>query len=122
MKTIKTILLLAFIIFISKYSSAQSVKVVTNNPAVVTDDTQLKLKLNKEDWKINVQVSFNGNEGNKGKLKVYNSSKELVTEFDIELKKSPEYYSVNLDEFANDTYTFELTTGSGVHTSYLIIK
>ena len=96
--------------------SIQTTSIIPN------DDGMLQLKLFKDSWKIDIHASFSGNEGNSGKLKVYNERKEFIHEFDIELKKAPEYYNVNLNEFSNGTYIFELTTSAGTHTTTLTIK
>ena len=87
-----------------------------------SDDENIKIKAKKEDWKVEVQISYDGDEGQKGKLRIYNSQQQLINEFEIELMKSPGYYSLNLSEFAVDNYTIELITEKGIHTSHLIIK
>ena len=86
------------------------------------DDGNIKIKAIKEDWKVEVQISYDGDEGQKGKLIIYNSQKQLINEFEIELKKSPEFITLNLAEFSAGTYTVELITVNGKHTSNLIIK
>ena len=87
------------------------------------DDPNLKLSFTKQDWKIDMFVSYNGDEGKTGKLIIFNSKGQFVTEFDVLLKKSPDFFAINLNEYGNDTYKIELTTESGkTHVSHLEIK
>ena len=88
----------------------------------ISDDQNIVVKATKQDWKVEVQISYDGDEGQKGKLIIYNSQKQLINEFEIELKKSPEFITLNLAEFSAGTYTVELITVNGKHTSNLIIK
>ena len=86
-----------------------------------SDDPNLQLTLVKNDWDINLHISFNGNEGTNGTIKVYNSSNQFVNQFNISLVNSPAFSSINLGEWSSGTYLVELTTASGVHTSHFTI-
>ena len=90
--------------------------------AAIVYDGKLKVKLIKQDSKIEVQLSFDGNEAKKGNLKIYNSISQLAGEFEINLKKSPEYHSLFLAEYSDGDYILKLTTAGGVHFSRLTIK
>lgn len=69
-----------------------------------------------------LRVSFNGNEGNEGTLKIYNSQNALVLESNFELIKSPFYASVDVTNLQAGDYSLVLSTAVDNHTSQLIIQ
>ena len=69
-----------------------------------------------------MRVSFNGNEGNEGTLKIYNSQNALVLESNFELIKSPFYASVDVTNLQAGDYSLVLSTAVDNHTSQLIIQ
>lgn len=85
------------------------------------DDPNIQFSVLKNDWDIRLHVSFIGNEGATGVLKVFNASNNLVNQFDISLVSPPSYFEISLPEWASGTYSVELTTSSGVHTSHFTI-
>jgi hypothetical protein len=87
-----------------------------------TDDPNLQTQIIKNGGDANLNISFNGIEGSSGSLSIYNASSELVMELQITLKPSPDFTTVNLGEFAEGTYTCNLTTTSGVHVSHFTIN
>ena len=89
---------------------------------VVNDDTNLILLATKNGSRVILQVSFNGSEGTSGKLQILNSSNELLREFQINLKQSPNFESINLSEYDAGTYTCILVTSTGSHISHFTIN
>jgi hypothetical protein len=69
-----------------------------------------------------LRVSFNGNEGNEGTLKIYNSQNALVLESNFELIKSPFFASVDVTNLQAGDYSLVLSTAVDNHTSQLIIQ
>lgn len=69
-----------------------------------------------------LHVSFNGDEGHEGTLKIYNHSGNLVKESNFELIKSPFYASVDITGLEKGNYKVELTTSKGIHSSNIEIK
>lgn len=69
-----------------------------------------------------LRVSFNGNEGNEGTLKIYNSQNVLVLESNFELIKSPFFASVDLTNLQAGDYSLVLSTAVDNHTSQLVIQ
>lgn len=69
-----------------------------------------------------LRVSFNGDEGNEGTLKIYNSQNVVVNESNFELIKSPFFASVEITNLPSGNYTLLLTTALGNHTSLLVIQ
>jgi hypothetical protein len=69
-----------------------------------------------------VQVSFNGDEGMHGTLKIFNSLNEKVGEFNLELIAFPNYATVDITSLSTGKYKAELSTRTAIHTSDLIIK
>ena len=97
----------------------------TNTSALkvaIADDPNLQIQFSRNNGDANLLVSFNGNEGATGTLSIYNASNELVMEFQIALKPSPDFVSVNLGEFASGTYTCNLKTSSASHDSHFTIN
>ena len=86
------------------------------------DDANLQLAVIKNDWDVKLHISFNGNEGTNGVLKISNSSSQLVNQFEISLINSPNFFNLNLPEWSSGTYLVELTTSSGVHVSHFTIN
>jgi len=69
-----------------------------------------------------LRVSFNGNEGNEGTLKIYDSNNILVIESNFELIKSPYFASVDVTNLSEGNYSLILTTATTSHTSQLVIQ
>ena len=88
----------------------------------IADDPNLQIQFANNNGDETINVSFNGNEGATGTLSIYNTSNELVTEFQIALKPSPEFVTINLGEFASGTYTCNLKTSSASHVSHFTIN
>ena len=91
------------------------------NIAMPADDANLQLIAIVNESVINLHVSFNGNEGATGSMKIYNASNQMVTEVDVNLVAAPSFTIVNLNEWSPGTYSVELTTSSGTHTSHFTI-
>ena len=97
----------------------------TNSSALkvaIADDPNLQIQFANNNGDETINVSFNGNEGAKGTLSVYNALNELVVEFQIALKPSPDFVTINLGEFASGTYTCNLKTASASHVSHFTIN
>jgi hypothetical protein len=86
------------------------------------DDNELVMVVVNENYKKIIRISFNGNEGSNGTLRIYNASRDLVKKANFELIKSPFYASVDVTNLVAGTYTAELTTEKAVHSYSLIIK
>ena len=131
MKITKQLYLLAFLAMYMSSNSIAAVERVNSFKSkfyskgffisMPADDPNLQFTVIKNDWEINVHVSFNGNEGANGTLKIYNASNQLVSEFAINLVSSPGFATINLNEWSSGIYSVELTTASGVHTSHFTI-
>ena len=80
------------------------------------------LNLDFVDSKKLLRVSFNGNEGTDGELKIYDEKNVLVTSSNFELIKSPFYATVDVTALSTGTYLVVLVTNSGSHKSNLQIK
>ena len=126
----KWVLIIGLVIGSSVITNAQ-VKVSSNNPTaeelgegkwLVNNDKKLSAEVITTDSKLEIRVSFAGNEVCKGKLKIFNSVHQSITEYEIELKRSPEYYSIYVAEYAEGEYTLRLTTGKEIHTTQLTIN
>ncbi|MEI6487532.1 MAG: hypothetical protein WCP52_01145 [Bacteroidota bacterium] len=124
------VLIIGLVIGFATVSKAQ-IKVSSSNPTaeelgegkwLVNNDKKLNAEMIKTDSKQEIRVSFAGNEGPKGNLKIYNSIHQLITEYTIELKKAPEYYSIYVAEFSDGEFTLRLTTDKGMHTTQLTIN
>ena len=132
MKTVKQLIAIAFLtLCINVKSNASVCKMITSqsnfflrsfNSLLVSDDPNLVLNATKDGSRVNLQVSFNGNEGTTGTLKILNGSNELLREFQINLKQSPNNESINLSEYDSGTYTCILVTSSGTHISHFTIN
>ena len=88
----------------------------------LADDANLVLTYVNNEGHMDAHISFNGNEGTTGTVKIFNANNQLVNAFEINLIPSPNFSIINLNEYAAGVYSFELTTGSGVHTSHLTIQ
>ncbi len=85
-------------------------------------ENNLILKIELVDGKRLLRVSFNGNEGSDGTLKIYDDSKKLVIESNFELIKYPYYATVDITNLAFGKYTASLITKQNIHTSVLTIN
>jgi hypothetical protein len=86
------------------------------------EDPALSLEIVMDNGKRILHVSFNGDEGHEGTLKIYNISGILVKESNFELIKSPFYASVDITGLEKGNYKVELTTRKGNHSSNIEIK
>ncbi len=78
-------------------------------------DSNLVLHIEKVDLKSLLRVSFNGNEGNDGKLKIYDQSNNLLIQSNFELIKSPFYATVDISALLPGIYPVSLNTKYGIH-------
>ena len=69
-----------------------------------------------------LRISFNGNEGTDGTLRIFSVSQKLVKEANFELIKCPYYASLDITEILPGTYQVELTTKKGIHACTLSVK
>ena len=130
-KTTKQLILIAVILMLPslKTNAAKENVNILHNKLVhsfsfltaTADDPNIVLNVVKLDWDVNLQISFNGNEGATGTLKIYNSSNQLINQFNVNLVSSPNFSNISLAEWAAGTYSVELTTSSGVHTSHFTV-
>lgn len=88
----------------------------------IQKDKDLVLNLVTENSQKLLRVSFNGNEGMEGDLKIFNRAKEQKAEFNFELIKFPNYATVDITDLPPGTYTIELHTKKAIHTSRLTIQ
>ena len=97
---------------------------------LILSDTSLSLKHDNElvlsivfvESKRILHVSFNGDGGSEGTLKIYSVSHLLIKKVNFELIKYPYYASVDITDILSGTYQVELTTKKGVHTCTLTVK
>lgn len=70
-----------------------------------------------------VQVSFDGNDGEKGLLQIKETALTIVVlEIEEELIKSPNYFTINVSEFPLGDYTFIIKTQKNTYASTITIK
>jgi hypothetical protein len=119
MKTIKRITIILFLTLFISDTEAANFKL---NRIVSIADSEFVAVAIKSESAIDLHVSFNGNEGSTGTLKIFNADNQLVHVFQIELKAAPNFYNVNLNEFSDGQYTLELTTTNAVHTTQITIQ
>jgi hypothetical protein len=86
----------------------------------VTKEQKLIFQLKKEGSQQILRISFNGNEGNNGTLKIFNTKGDLVKEAHFELIKTPYYASVDVTNLKPGIYSLILKTTAGEHTSSII--
>ena len=118
--------ILLFCVFAANAIQSKS-NVTKNHPVILKNDSFFKdellvLNLNFVDSKKLLRVSFNGNEGTDGELKIYDEKNVLVTSSNFELIKSPFYATVDVTALSSGTYMVILVTKSGSHKSNLQIK
>ncbi len=104
---------------ISVFTQEQT-KTITNS--LLPMDELLVLNLESVDSRKLLRISFNGNEGTDGELKIYDDKNTLVTTSNFELIKSPYYATVDVTSLPNGNYSVVLTTKSGNHNSSLQLK
>jgi hypothetical protein len=121
MKTVKK-LLLVLLVTISGFGLNAKLDVTDFCTTALVSDNPLTVSLVKQDSEIALRISFSGNEGTTGTVKIYNSQNQFVNSFPVELKNLPNYYSVNLNEFADGVYQIHLVTSVGVHTTQITIQ
>ncbi|CAN1513150.1 hypothetical protein MCEGE10_00856 [Flavobacteriaceae bacterium] len=126
--TIKKAIFVILLFFVIAANAIQSKSNVSkNHPIILKNDSFLKdellvLNLDFVDSKKLLRVSFNGNEGTDGELKIYDEKNVLVTSSNFELIKSPFYATVDVTALSTGTYLVVLVTNSGSHKSNLQIK
>ena len=126
--TIKKAIFAIFLFFVIAANAIQSKSNVSiNHFEFIKNDSFLKdellvLNLDFVDSKKLLRVSFNGNEGTDGELKIYDEKNVLVTSSNFELIKSPFYATVDVTALSTGTYLVVLVTNSGSHKSNLQIK
>jgi hypothetical protein len=94
---------------------------ISNNDSI-NGDKDLILIIVAEGSKKILRISFNGNEGTDGTLKIYNPASLLLKESNFELIKYPYYASLDIGDLQTGTYKVTLTTRKSIHTSLLNIK
>lgn len=98
------------------------IKIKTIENSLLFEDNLLLLHLDIVDSGKLLRVSFNGNEGADGELKIYDEKKELVSLSNFELIKTPFYATVDVTSLPSGSYSVVLSTKLGSHTSTLQIK
>ena len=104
---------------ISVFTQKQ-MKAIKNS--LLPKDDLLVLNIESVDSRKLLRISFNGNEGTDGELKIYNDKNILVTTSNFELIKSPFYATVDVTSLPLGSYSVVLTTKSGNHNSSLQLK
>jgi hypothetical protein len=126
--TIKKAIFVFLLLFVIAANAIQSKSNVSKNYSIFLKnnaflkDELLVLNLDFVDSKKLLRVSFNGNEGTDGELKIYDEKNVLVTSSNFELIKSPFYATVDVTALSTGTYLVVLITNSGSHKSNLQIK
>ncbi len=88
-----------------------------------TDSGELKLNQTIAYSTPVVQVSFNGNDGETGFFQVLDASGVVIRQIEtVELIKAPSYFTIDISEFHEGTYTFLIKTHTKTYTSTLTIK
>lgn len=116
---------LFFIVFVLSswgcfMGSSKNIKSHSNRS--IFQESNLVLNVEVQNSKKILRVSFNGNEGNDGELKIFNNSNQLVAQSNFELIKSPFYASVDISSLAAGNYVVKLTTNVAVHQSSLVLQ
>lgn len=114
------VVLLAVLFLNSGWSIDNSLR--TEHHCAISQDDDFVLILETIGSKRILKVSFNGNEGNEGELKIYNNSNEKVLESNFELIKTPFYASVDVTNLPVGSYIAKLSTNKAVHQNNLIIN
>lgn len=91
------------------------------NSLLLTDNL-LVLNIESVDSRKLLRISFNGNEGTDGELKIYDANNTLVNTSNFELIKSPYYATVDVTSLPLGSYSVVLTTKSGNHNSSIQLK
>jgi len=126
--TIKKAIFVFLLLFVIAANAIQSKSNVSKNYSIFLKnnsflkDELLVLNLDFVDSKKLLRISFNGNEGTDGELKIYDEKNVLVTSSNFELIKSPFYATVDVTALSTGTYLVVLITNSGSHKSNLQIK
>ena len=89
--------------------------------APVADDENFVVVFSHTENRAEAHVSFNGNEGTTGTVKIKNANNELVNKFEIGLVHTPNFSTIDLTEYATGVYAFELTTATAVHVSHITV-
>jgi hypothetical protein len=98
----------------------KNIKTIKNS--LLFTDNPLVLNLESVDSRKLLRVSFNGNEGIDGELKIYDDQNTLVSTSNFELIKSPFYATVDVTSLKSGSYSVILYTKSGSHNTTLQIK
>lgn len=105
--------------FISVFTQKQ-IKAMKNS--LLLTDNLLVLNIESVDSRKLLRISFNGNEGTDGELKIYDVNNTLVNTSNFELIKSPYYATVDVTSLPLGSYSVVLTTKSGNHNSSIQLK
>lgn len=113
-------LIVIFIFLINKKSVANEIVYCLQSKTI-----QNELKLNYTiAYNLEVvQISFDGKENNEGSLQIRDKNNRIIlfTE-SVELIPSPNYFTVDVSEFEEGSYTFEIKTKTSLYTSTIYIK
>jgi hypothetical protein len=107
----------------SVYEIALPIKFILSDTSLtLRRDNELVLSIITVASKRILHISFNGDEGMDGTLRIYSVSSKLMKEANFELIRYPYYASLDITEFISGTYRAELNTKKGIHTCVLIVK
>jgi len=121
--TLRSIISFAILFLSLNFQSLASVFRNTSSPFSDTDNNLLKLNLATSYGVKVVQVSFDGNDGDKGFFQVKNKDGVVIRQIDeVELIKSPSYFSVDVSDYASGDYTFTIKTANNTYSSTITIK
>jgi hypothetical protein len=104
---------------ISAYQQSNEIFNITSFSAA---ENPLELLFVKEQSVKSIRISFNGNEGMEGTIRLYNSQNVQVLEYPIELIKSPNYATIIVSELPGGNYKAELKTRRSTYTSQIEVK
>ena len=85
-------------------------------------DSNLILLIDYDNQDRLLKISFNGNEGNDGTMKILDNNNNVLIESNFELIKSPYYATVNISVLSVGSYQVILETNSQVHTATLVVQ
>lgn len=106
-----------FILFISANAHALNHKLPGSN------DQELKLNLTVSYTIKVVQVSLDATDGDTGSFQITDKNGTVVKQMEIvELIKSPNYFTIDVNDFPEGDYTFQLIGKTKTFTSSLHIK
>jgi len=87
------------------------------------DNAEIKLNATLAYGTKVVQVSFNGNDGDTGFFQILNKDGVVMRQMDqVELIKSPSYFTIDASELPAGDYTFLIKTAAKTYTSTIAIN